>query len=136
MDKYKDIKIPEDTFCTETHVGPTPNGGVYSTAIYSNKWHEPCTKEDACYIEISEFDKNGNRVGGVYGFCGDEKKREFTDEEKEFFCKIEKCFKDVERGMSLLIALRKNNLSEMTKVELMFLYNRGMRVGLFPKEDQ
>lgn len=124
------IKIPEDSFCTETHIGPTPNGGAYSTAIYSNKGHEPCSKEEACYVEISEYDENGNRINGVYAICGDEKSREFTDEEKSYYKKIADCYDAVNRGMSLRIALYKNGLPEMEKFELIAEYMTGRNAGL------
>ena len=31
---YSKIQIPEDTEFTETHKGPTPSGGAYSTAYF------------------------------------------------------------------------------------------------------
>lgn len=129
----EDLKIPEDKFWTETHIGPTPNGGAYSTAYYRNKWTEPCRKEEACYIEISEFDENGVRINGVYGFCGDPKNREFTDEEREYYAKIAKAQSYVNSGMSVRIALKKCGLPPMEAMELRALHLRGVLSGIIKK---
>lgn len=103
----KDFTIPEDDFWTETHIGPTPNGGAYSTAYYRNKWHEPCKPEEACYIEIGEFDENGVRIDSVYGFCGEPKNMEFTPEEREYYSKIAEAQSLVKKGMNSRIALKR-----------------------------
>ena len=63
--------LPEDTFCMESRLGPTPNGGAYSTAIYRDVYGTPCAKDEADNIEIGEFTEAGERIGGVYGFVGD-----------------------------------------------------------------
>ena len=126
----EELKIPEDEFWTETHIGPTPNGGAYSTAYYRNKWNEPCRPEEACYIEIGEFDEKGVRIGTVYGFCGDSKKREFTDEEREYYTKITRAQSYVDSGMNLRIALNKCGLPPMEKMELKALHWRAVSSGI------
>lgn len=126
----EELKIPEDEFWTETHIGPTPNGGVYSTAYYRNKWNEPCRPEEACYIEIGEFDENGVRINGVYGFCGDPNDSEFTDEEREYYNKVAKAHSYMENGMNIRIALKKIGLPPMEKMELKALYLRAVSSGL------
>ena len=127
MDK---LNIPKDEFWTETHIGPTPNGGAYSTAYYRNKWQEPCRPEDACYVEIGEFDENGVRIGGVYGFCGEPEDMEFTDEEREYYTKVVKAQSFVDYGMNLRMAHYKCGLPPMDKMELKALHWRAFNSGI------
>lgn len=64
---YSKIKIPEDTEFSETHKGPTPNGGAYSTAYFYDANHNPCKKEDAKYMNIVEYSAEGERINESYG---------------------------------------------------------------------
>lgn len=59
--------IPEDTEFSETHKHKTPNGGDYSTAYFYDKDGNPCRKEQAAYMNIIEFTKDGTRVNESYG---------------------------------------------------------------------
>lgn len=112
------MNIPESTEFTEVQVGPTPLGGVYSVAYYRDKFHRPCRKEDACYIEISIFDENDRRINGVHGTCGEEKNHQFTDEEREYYAKIKLAYDAVDMGMSPRIAIKKFGLPRMSEWEL------------------
>lgn len=47
--------------------GPTPAGGVYMIAQYSDKEGNPVDKLRASHIEIMEYDKNDNVINTVYG---------------------------------------------------------------------
>ncbi len=46
--------------------GPTPNGGVYSIAYFSDSEGNPTTKENATRMEIVEFDENDNGFFRTY----------------------------------------------------------------------
>lgn len=46
--------------------GPTPNGGVYSIAYFSDSEGNPTTKENATRMEIVEFDEDGNGFFRTY----------------------------------------------------------------------
>lgn len=52
---------------TETHTGPTPNGGVKAVVNYRSKSGKPVAKKRAEACEIIEYDKEGNVVGRTYG---------------------------------------------------------------------
>ena len=67
---YDNIQLPPDTENTETHKGPTPHGGAYSTAYYYDEKHNPCKKDEAYYMNIVEYSVDGERVGEVYGLTG------------------------------------------------------------------
>ena len=88
MEEFDPSLIPEDTFCSESHIGPTPSGGAYSTALYTDKWHKPCRKEDAAYIHITEFDKDGGFINDVHGQNFNDIRELFTPEELEYYDKI------------------------------------------------
>lgn len=46
--------------------GPTPNGGAYSIAYFSDARGNPCAREDAHSMEIVEFDADGEAVHRTY----------------------------------------------------------------------
>lgn len=58
--------------------GPTPNGGVYSIAYFSDEDGEPCSEDKAARIEIHECDKDGNSIFRTYGFCDQEFNKQNT----------------------------------------------------------
>ncbi|WP_294242634.1 hypothetical protein [Pseudobutyrivibrio sp.] len=64
---YSNIVIPEDTEFSETHKGPTLNGGAYGTAYFYDENHMPCKKEDAKYMNIVEYSADGERINESYG---------------------------------------------------------------------
>ena len=45
---------------------PTPNGGVYSVANYSDINGQPCSKEKAAKVVINEFDSNDKLIASTY----------------------------------------------------------------------
>lgn len=92
MKEFDPSIIPEDTFCSESHIGPTPSGGAYSTAYYTDKWHEPCRKEDAAYIHITEFDKDGGFINDVHGQRFNDIRELFTPAELEYYDKIDEAY--------------------------------------------
>lgn len=47
-------------------VGTTPQT-AYSVAYFYDENHIGCNKEDACYINIVEYDAKDNRVQETYG---------------------------------------------------------------------
>lgn len=53
--------------CSE---GPTPEGGAYSIARYSDA-DGPADKEDSTEVEITEYDADGNVLNTTYGTVGD-----------------------------------------------------------------
>ena len=67
---YDNFQLPPDTEYTETHRGPTPSGGAYSTAYYYDDNHIPCKKYEAYYITIVEYSVDGERINEVYGMSG------------------------------------------------------------------
>lgn len=67
---YGKIQIPEDTEFTETHKGPTPSGGAYSTAYFYNEEGFPCKREEASYMNIVEYSAEGERINEHYGMKG------------------------------------------------------------------
>jgi hypothetical protein len=46
--------------------GPTPNGGVYSIAYFSDDDGDPTSKQKATRMEIVEFDREGNQLFRTY----------------------------------------------------------------------
>ena len=123
--------IPEDTFCSESHIGPTPSGGAYSTAYYTDKWHEPCRKEDAAYIHITEFDKDGGFINDVHGQCFNDIRELFTPEELEYYDKIGEAYNIIMiEGKSRLLTLHKLGLPKMTNEEIIREYYKGRCAGI------
>lgn len=59
--------IPADTAFSETHKGPIPNGGAYSTAYFYNKEGRPCEKDKASRMNIVEYAKDGSIIKETYG---------------------------------------------------------------------
>ncbi len=55
---------------TERHDNPTPSGGDYSVGIYYDEDHNPCTREEAWYINIVEYTADGARINEHYGMTG------------------------------------------------------------------
>lgn len=51
----------------ETRSGPTPNGGVKSTAVYLDDSGVECPKADATQVRIVEYDAAGNAIFTTYG---------------------------------------------------------------------
>lgn len=45
---------------------PTPNGGAYSIANYSDIDGQPCSKEKAAKVVINEYDANNNLLASTY----------------------------------------------------------------------
>ena len=57
------VKVSESVFrCNQ----PTPNGGCYSMAYYSNE-NGPCAPEDATRVLILEYDENDNVIFSTHG---------------------------------------------------------------------
>jgi hypothetical protein len=56
----------EEVMTQERIDGPTPNGGVYSIAYFSDDDGKPTSKQKATRMEIVEFDGNGNEVFRTY----------------------------------------------------------------------
>ena len=67
---YSKIQIPNDTEFTETHKGPTPSGGAYSTAFFYDDDGCPCKREEASYMNIVEYSAKGERINEHYGVIG------------------------------------------------------------------
>ena len=67
---YRKIQIPEDTEFTETHKGPTPSGGAYSTAYFYDEDGCLCKREEASFMNIVEYSVDGTRINEHYGMAG------------------------------------------------------------------
>jgi hypothetical protein len=67
---YSKIQIPKDTEFTETHKGPTPSGGAYSTAYFYDEDCCPCKREDASFMNIVEYSVDGTRIDEHYSMMG------------------------------------------------------------------
>ena len=67
---YSIIQIPKDTEFTETHKGPTPCGGAYSTAYFYDEDGCPCKREEASFMNIVEYSAEGVRINEHYGMTG------------------------------------------------------------------
>ncbi len=67
---YSKIQIPKDTEFTETHKGPTPSGGAYSTAYFYDEDGCPCKREDASFMNIVEYSVDGTRIDEHYSMMG------------------------------------------------------------------
>lgn len=51
----------------QTIRGKTPNGGVKSTAFFSDGKGNSVDKSEATHVEITELDDKGKVVGRTYG---------------------------------------------------------------------
>ena len=60
------MNIPKDTLYQDSYLGPTPNGGAYSTAFYFDNKGNQCVKDKATSIKICEYDANGEYVFRTY----------------------------------------------------------------------
>lgn len=69
-DETKPVFQEPDPRFTERHDGETPLGGDYSIAYYYDKDHNPCTKEEAMYVNIVIYNNDGSRVDETYGVLG------------------------------------------------------------------
>ncbi len=67
---YSKIQIPKETEFTETHKGPTPSGGAYSTAYFYDEDSCPCKREEASFMNIVEYLADGTRINETYGMMG------------------------------------------------------------------
>ena len=67
---YSKIQVPKDTEFTETHKGPTPSGGAYSTAYFYDGDGCPCKREEASFMNIVEYSAEGVRINEHYGMMG------------------------------------------------------------------
>jgi hypothetical protein len=47
--------------------GPTPNGGVRSTAYFLDEHNKPVEQAQATRVEIVEFDASGQEIHRTYG---------------------------------------------------------------------
>ena len=134
MEEFDPSLIPEDTFCSESHIGPTPSGGAYSTAYYTDKWHEPCRKEDAAYIHITEFDKDGGFINDVHGQNFNDIRELFTPEELEYYDKIGEAYNIIIKEVkSRLLTLHKLGLPKMTNEEIIREYYKGRSAGIIQR---
>ena len=61
------VIVPEDTAFSESHIGPTPNGGAYSTAYYYDNNGMPCKRNEASFMNIVEYSLEGERINESYG---------------------------------------------------------------------
>jgi hypothetical protein len=55
---------------TEIKIGPTPSGGAYMVAYFSDDTGNPVEKEQATQVEIHEFDEAGKNIQRTYGRVG------------------------------------------------------------------
>ena len=62
----KDDKF-EESPCVEVDLAPTPNGGAYSKAYFYDSEGNPCIRENADFMNIVEYDSEGNRINETYG---------------------------------------------------------------------
>lgn len=67
------MEIPQNTEYRESHIGPTPNGGAYSTAYYRDATGKPCTKDKATKVEICEYTAEGVCIKRIYGLLSKQK---------------------------------------------------------------
>ena len=66
--KYRDVNaLKYSPLYTERRNHPTPNGGDYSIAFYYDEEHNPCTREEAWYINIVEYTADGEKNYEHYG---------------------------------------------------------------------
>lgn len=134
MKEFDPSLIPEDTFCSESHIGPTPSGGAYSTALYTDKWHKPCRKEDAAYIHITEFDKDGGFINDVHGQNFNDIRELFTPEELEYYDKIGEAYNIIiKEGKGRLLTLHKLGLPKMPNEEIIREYYKGRNAGIIQR---
>lgn len=52
---------------SESRPGPTPNGGVRSTAYYQDDAGKDAEKADATRVVIVEYDAGGKEIQRTYG---------------------------------------------------------------------
>jgi len=71
---FSNVVVPKDTEFSESHIGPTPSGGAYSTAYFYDDQRRPCRREKASYMNIVEYSAEGYRINEHYGFCGSSSK--------------------------------------------------------------
>ena len=64
---FDKVVVPDDTAFSESHIGPTPTGGAYSTAFFYDENDRPCRREQASYMNIVEYSMEGERINEVYG---------------------------------------------------------------------
>lgn len=50
--------------------GPTPSGGAYSTAFYTDAEGKSCSPEQAVHVCISEYAEDGRLICETWGTCG------------------------------------------------------------------
>ncbi len=81
---FSKIQIPEDTECTETHKGPTPSGGAYSTAYFYDEDGCPCKREEASFMNIVEYSAKGVRINEHYGVKGSASQKTQKIDEKKY----------------------------------------------------
>jgi hypothetical protein len=62
MDKTIGNRSTQEEETSERVDGPTPAGGAYSVAYFSDKGGKPCGKSSASRIDIVEFDRRGNEL--------------------------------------------------------------------------
>lgn len=58
--------VPPEDETQERIDEPTPNGGMYSIAYFSDAEGNPTTKENATRMEIVEFDRDGKQIHRTY----------------------------------------------------------------------
>jgi hypothetical protein len=61
------IEEAEAAMAQERIEGPTPRGGAYSIAYYQNTLGNAVPKEQACFVEIVEYSKDGEHIARTYG---------------------------------------------------------------------
>jgi hypothetical protein len=61
---FANVDVPPFSLRIE---GPTPNGGAYAIALFSDENKVPCPKESAVNVEIYEYDEEGGILLTTYG---------------------------------------------------------------------
>jgi hypothetical protein len=64
--------MPGDAETSERIEGPTPNGGAYSIANFLDAGRAPTTRDRAVFLEIMEYDEDGNMLFRTWMEKGDE----------------------------------------------------------------
>ena len=69
-------------------LGLTPHGGVKTIAYFYDENHNPCTEEEASFINFSELDEQGNQVFSLFAMTkkGIEKNVSIFEEEMKPIC--------------------------------------------------
>lgn len=65
-ERAEEVEMTRDPRFTETHYGPTPNGGAYSVAYYYDEEGIPCRRETATSVNIIEYCEEGYRIYETY----------------------------------------------------------------------